>query len=268
MALKRIQSRRDERTTSSLHQLDPAFYKKIISRNSSARHSRQNSIYCSPIAVPFVWEIQPGKPRNVANHSASIRFPPTIHNLSTSMSFIPPSKGFLNNIKRVKKTESVEVELPPVVQSSNIPKPNLIEKAKTYFFKKVKKIKNMKIGLPPATQGLKMPTPNVTPQLAKAYFFNKIKKLHKVKKIQLRGRKKKNISHEIKDETNDSDDDFQLYFDCNDDFTSFSTPNNSISLPTPPSFPPRRLSPKISATKSTKILDFWRLRKRSSKRGM
>ncbi|CAL1358506.1 unnamed protein product [Linum trigynum] len=59
MELINNKSRREKRTIISLYQLNPSFYNKIVSRRSSVGDSDQ----ITRGGVPFVWEIQPGKPR-------------------------------------------------------------------------------------------------------------------------------------------------------------------------------------------------------------
>ncbi|KAF2309453.1 hypothetical protein GH714_002687 [Hevea brasiliensis] len=190
-----VKSEREENKIYDVHQLDPAFYKKIISRSSPTDHSRLNSISCFPGKVPFHWELQPGKPRDASNVEVEIpiKFPPAVYSLSMPRPRIPPTgrKEFVfRNINKLKK------------------------------------IKNTKIGQCLTVPSLSKLKPNITLKEAKEYCLKNTKKMElirkKVKKMEIF----KNIFHnknvdkkspEI--QGNNHGDDFEFYiFDC-DDFT-------------------------------------------------
>ncbi|CAK7337570.1 unnamed protein product [Dovyalis caffra] len=61
MALESINNKKDEQEAFSLNQLDPSFYYKIMSRNSSV--GRSSTYQDSDVKIPLDWEVQPGKPR-------------------------------------------------------------------------------------------------------------------------------------------------------------------------------------------------------------
>lgn len=145
-----IRSERDEKKISDLCELDPAFYKKIISRSSSARHARQNSTSRFPGKIPFRWELQPGKPRDASSIEIQtpIRFPPAVHSLTIPKPCLPPTGPkafFLRNIKNVKKITSLQIGKSLTVPrlSKKISNINLKE-AKEYFLKNIKKMETVK----------------------------------------------------------------------------------------------------------------------------
>ncbi|KAJ6355434.1 hypothetical protein OIU77_005929 [Salix suchowensis] len=83
MTSERIKTGREEKIV-SLYQLDPGFYKKILSRNPSLKCSSSISVYRNPGGVPFTWEMQPGKPREESKTEIArpIRLPPAVHGLN------------------------------------------------------------------------------------------------------------------------------------------------------------------------------------------
>jgi hypothetical protein len=150
MTLEGIETGREERIV-SLYQVDPGFYKKILSRNSSLKCSSSISIYRNPGEVPFTWEMQPGKPREAskAEIARPLRPPPAVHGLNMPkpprFHHSGPLAYLLRHLEKVKKIKNVQLGLPPAVPSWSI----LHMGAKVKFLKsseKVKKIKNTRIG--------------------------------------------------------------------------------------------------------------------------
>jgi len=140
-----METGREERIV-SLYQVDPGFYKKILSRNSSLKCSSSISIYRNPGEVPFTWEMQPGKPREAskAEIARPLRPPPAVHGLNMPkpprFHHSGPLAYLLRHLEKVKK-----IKAPPAVPSWSI----LHMGAKVEFLKsseKVKKIKNTRIG--------------------------------------------------------------------------------------------------------------------------
>ncbi|EEF23691.1 conserved hypothetical protein [Ricinus communis] len=227
MAAKHVRLEREERNIYDLYQIDPAFYKKIISRSSSIHFSRQNSFHRCPGKVPFSWEIQPGTPRDVSSEVEILlpsMFPPGIHSLDMSGPCNPETGRM------------------------------------AYFFKHVKKVKNIKkiqIGLPLAVRELSiMPKPKASLKVAKACLLSNIKKVTATKNIFLGKKMKSEYSG-----TNGMDhnhDEFRFSELDFGDFTEsprYGSSNSSVSPLSAPS------SPRLCAIKSPRILRLQSLHK-------
>ncbi|KAG6740755.1 hypothetical protein POTOM_056224 [Populus tomentosa] len=150
MTLEGIKTGREERIV-SLYQIDPGFYKKILSRNSSLKRSSSISAYRNPGEVPFTWEMQPGKPREASKTEIAppLGLPPSVHGLNMPkpprFHHSGPLAYLLRHLKKVKKIKNMQLGLPPAVPSWSV----LQMGAKVKFLKsseKVKKIKNIYLG--------------------------------------------------------------------------------------------------------------------------
>ncbi|CAN1329717.1 hypothetical protein LINPERPRIM_LOCUS34734 [Linum perenne] len=78
--------RRDKRPISSLYQLDPSFYNKIISRKSSVGNPDPNP---NPANVPFLWEVHPGTPKRIGDS-----WPPPVAKSPPPSFRVPKLTGF------------------------------------------------------------------------------------------------------------------------------------------------------------------------------
>ncbi|KAB5514383.1 hypothetical protein DKX38_028289 [Salix brachista] len=150
MTSERIKTGREEKIV-SLYQLDPGFYKKILSRNPSLKCSSSISVYGNPGGVPFTWEMQPGKPREESKTEIArpIRLPPAVHGLNMPkprFHHSGPLAYLSKHVEKAKKIKNMQLRLPPAVPSWSIPR---MAPAKVKFLKcseKVKKIKNVYLG--------------------------------------------------------------------------------------------------------------------------
>ncbi|CAK7337571.1 unnamed protein product [Dovyalis caffra] len=152
MILDHIGTRSEDRIT-TVYQVDPGFYKKILSRNRSLSNSSR--IFDNPGEVPFTWEMQPGRPREAPNIETvpPIRLPPAVHGLNMPkprFHHSGPMAYISKYIKKLKMIKNMQLGLPPAVPSSGMPKPKIPhKKVKVTFLKsleKAKKAKNLRIG--------------------------------------------------------------------------------------------------------------------------
>ncbi|KAG6772158.1 hypothetical protein POTOM_023554 [Populus tomentosa] len=140
----------DERIV-TLYQVDPGFYKKILSRNSSLSSSKSISACYSPGQVPFIWEKQPGKPREAPKIEKvrPIRLPPAAHGFSMQkprFHHSSPMACFSKCIEKLKMIKNMQLRFPPAVPSLRMQKPEIphleVKVKILQSLEKVKKIKN------------------------------------------------------------------------------------------------------------------------------
>jgi hypothetical protein len=231
----------DERIV-TLYQVDPGFYKKILSRNSSLSSSKRISDYYSPGEVPFIWEKQPGKPREAPK------------------------------IEKVRP-----IRLPPAAHGFNMPKPRFHHSSPMAYFskciEKLKMIKNMQLRFPPAVPSLRMQKPKIPHLEVKVKILKSLEKVKKIKNIHIRKKIKRiHLSKKSKAkpvETND-------YGSCTDESDSFRsciidvdfTPSRSNSDVSGSSWSPsfssdrvKKWPKKLGFCSLSKKLRKWRIKK-------
>ncbi|KAJ6914169.1 hypothetical protein NC651_016429 [Populus alba x Populus x berolinensis] len=232
----------DERIV-TLYQVDPGFYKKILSRNSSLSSSKSISACYSPGEVPFIWEKQPGKPREA----------PQIEKLRP-------------------------IRLPPAAHGFNMPQPRFHHSSPMAYFskciEKLKMVKNMQLRFPPAVPSLRMQKPKIPHLEVKVKILQSLEKVKKIKNnIHIRKKIKRiHLSKKSKAkpvETNG-------YASCTADSDSFRsciirgdfTPSRSNSDVSGSSWPPsfssdrvKRWPKKLGFCSLSKKLRKWRIKK-------
>ncbi|KAJ4828146.1 hypothetical protein Tsubulata_005021, partial [Turnera subulata] len=215
MAPDRIRTRREDKIV-TLYNIDPAFYRKIISRNSSGGCSGRLSLYYQHHRsgkVPFNWERKPGQPRDAPEDSNQIVIPPVT---------LPPSAPI-----RVLSVTRRATGRPPCTGP------------RAFFLKKLKKmkmIKNTPHKQPPPPLQPPQPAVQGLPPLAgsksrssgaKKFFKKEMKKLKQISGVH-KGKSK--VEHKPEDGNTTTDERDVLGFSSSEtsDFTSSST-NSSTS---------------------------------------